>query len=279
MSIKFIVHSSQFIVILLAFLLLPTTNSQLTTTIAQTFSYDNVFDISDKDAKAGDIVIFDPTNGIIRTTTAYDIRIFGVLQDQSAIVLKRSDGTGKPVAKSGISKVNISLANGPIKKGDYITSGTELGVGIKATLSGNVLGIALEDSSQSSKYQQSCVINPTSCPKDQIDVSVRPEYAELSNPRSVDRILEYIGIAFFKNSQDPQGFGKIVKNVIAGLIMLLAIFFGLFIINRALAKSVEAIGRNPLAKSSIQIALILNIFIVVAVIIGSIIAGLIVLKL
>lgn len=275
-----LIYNSQFTIFLVfLFLFLFTVPCTLYPTHGQALDYSNVYDVSDPTAKDGDILIFDPLQGLIRTTIAYDIHIFGVLQDQSAVILKRTDGTGKAVIQNGIAKVNVSLANGQIKKGDYITTGSELGYGIKATLSGNVLGIALEDSSQNAKFNQSCVVTPSTCPKDQINVSVKPEYAELTNPRSVDRLLGYIGVAFFKNSQDPQGFGKIVKNTIAGLIILLTILFGLFIVNRAVSKSVEAIGRNPLAKSSIQLSLILNIVIVAIIIIASIVAGLIVLKL
>jgi len=130
------------------------------------------------------------------------------------------------------------------------------------------------------KYdQKSCSLNPTSCPKDQISVAIKLEYAELTNPRSTNRLFEYIGTSFFKNAQDPQGFGRIIKNVVAGLVMLVCVIFGLLIVSRSISKTVEAIGRNPLAKRSILLVLAVNIAIVVFIIIGGIVTALIVLRL
>ncbi len=246
----------------------------------QALDLSNVYDISDKDAKEGDILIFDPSKGIVRTSAPYDIRLFGVLQDQPISVFKRTDGTGKPVTRAGITKVNVTLSNGQIKTGDYITSSTLPGLGMKATLSGNIVGIALVNSTQNDKYdQKSCSLNPTSCPKDQISVAIKLEYAELTNPRSTNRLFEYIGTSFFKNAQDPQGFGRIIKNVVAGLVMLVCVIFGLLIVSRSISKTVEAIGRNPLAKRSILLVLAVNIAIVVFIIIGGIVTALIVLRL
>lgn len=263
------------------FLILITIVTFIATTVhAESLDLTNVYDVNDKDAKEGDIVVFDPEKGIVRANLPYDIHLFGILQNQPILLIKRADGTGKPVARSGIAMVNVTLSNGPIKAGDYITSTTIPGLGMKATLSGNVIGIALNNSTQNDKYdQKSCTLNPDSCPKDQINIAIKSEYAELTNPRSANRLFEYIGTSFFKNSQDPQGFGKIIKNVVAGIIMLVCIIFGLLIISRSIPKTLEAIGRNPMAKQSIQLALALNIAIVAFIIIGGIITALIVLRL
>lgn len=267
------------ICLIFCFFFLNLTSSILNPIYAQGFDFSNVYDIADTQAKDGDIIIYDPAKGLVRSTGAYDIHMFGVLQDQSTIELKRSDNTGKPVARSGIVKANVSLSNGQIKKGDYITSSTLPGLGMKATLSGNVIGIALEDSKENSKYNQACLVTAANCAKDQINLAVKLDYAELTDPRSTNRLFESIGTAFFRNSQDPQGFGKIIKNLVAGLIILITLLFGLLVIGRAIPKTMEAIGRNPLARRSIQFSLALNIGIVAFVVIGGIVAALIVLRL
>jgi hypothetical protein len=55
-----------------------------------------------------------------------------------------------PFKTTGICFVKYNSENGTIKKGDLITSSSEPGVGMKATISGIVLGVALEDASSSS---------------------------------------------------------------------------------------------------------------------------------
>ena len=49
-----------------------------------------------------------------------------------------------PVALSGRVKVKVSIENGIISTGDYLTSSSKPGVAMKATTSGRVIGIALE---------------------------------------------------------------------------------------------------------------------------------------
>jgi len=50
----------------------------------------------------------------------------------------------RPVALSGRIPVKVSIENGAIEIGDFITSGSVSGVGVKAVESGNVIGVALE---------------------------------------------------------------------------------------------------------------------------------------
>ncbi|WKZ26153.1 MAG: hypothetical protein QY304_01960 [Candidatus Paceibacterota bacterium] len=55
-----------------------------------------------------------------------------------------------PVGVMGRVPVKVSDENGPIKAGDYITSSSRLGIGMKATKPGRVVGVALEDFTPSS---------------------------------------------------------------------------------------------------------------------------------
>lgn len=50
------------------------------------------------------------------------------------------------ICSAGTSNVKYNSENGPIKKGDLITSSSIPGVGMKATQTGMVVGMALEDS-------------------------------------------------------------------------------------------------------------------------------------
>ena len=55
-----------------------------------------------------------------------------------------------PVRKEGIFQVKYNSENGAIKKGDLVTSSSEAGTAMKATKSGMIVGIALEDATSSS---------------------------------------------------------------------------------------------------------------------------------
>lgn len=237
----------------------------------------NVFDIADKDTEDGDILIITPEQGITRTNIAYDIHLFGVLQESPLLVLQRVDETGRPVARSGMAEVNVTTFNGSIKAGDGITSSEISGYGMKATISGHIIGIATADFAETAgkkiTYKDKQIV------QGKVPVAVKIEYADLTTARSTNRLFQYIGASFFRNVQDPAGFGLLLKSLIAGVIILLSLAFGFIIISRSLPKAIEAIGRNPLARRSIILSIGLNIgFAITASLIG-IIAALIILRL
>lgn len=227
----------------------------------------NVYDISDREAKDGDILVITPEKGITRTNIPYDIHLFGVLQDNPLVAFKKVDRTGKTVARSGMAQVNVTNKNGPIKAGDGITSSEIPGYGMKATISGHIIGVATAD------------FSPSADGKGQVTVALKIEYADLTTARSANRLLQYIGTAFFKNIQDPQGFGLLLKSLIAGLIMIISLVFSFIIISRSIPKAIEAIGRNPLARRSIILSIGLNIGFAIATSLIGIIAALIILRL
>jgi len=76
----------------------------------------------------------------------YDEYIIGVFRE----MLKMKEGIDNrvkynPVLLKGIAEVKYNSENGLIKKGDAITTSSEAGVGMKATKTGMIVGIALED--------------------------------------------------------------------------------------------------------------------------------------
>ena len=98
--------------------------------------------------------ILSSENGTKRTELkmsgkAYDEYMIGVFSDsektENNAMIKTS-----PVVSGGVTYVKCNSENGLVKKGDLITSSSESGVGMKATKSGIILGLALEDASVSS---------------------------------------------------------------------------------------------------------------------------------
>lgn len=256
---KFKINSLIVSVLAFSFLLLPTT-SFAQVEIAHTF------DISDANAKDGDILIFSQADGIKRTDKTYDDRLFGVLQDKPAIVIRSKTGNQKPILRSGIANVNVNLSNGPIKKGDYITSSAILGEGMKANIPANVIGIALEDFTQ----QNSSI---------QIKVAMKVEYADLSSSASKNQIINYIRTVLLKDTQDPTASNRFMKFVLAGILILGTLTFAIFSSGRSIPKAVEAIGRNPLARRDIYLSLFVNLLMSLAIFAAGLTASVIILSL
>ncbi len=226
----------------------------------------STFNVIDSSAVEGDIVS-QTEKGLILSTKSFDSKIFGVLQDQPILVY-RTDSGGKPVARTGVASVNVTTLNGPIKYGDYITSSTIAGKGQKATESGYVIGVSLEQFSPTAGTTQG-----------KIKVALGIQYAEITNPRFLTRIFSFVGSSFLENINDPKKLGIIIRYISAGMVVLLSFTFGFLTFSRSVVKSIEALGRNPLAKSTIQLSMIINIALLVVTGLVGIVASILLIKL
>jgi hypothetical protein len=146
-----------------------------------------------------------------------------------------------PVISYGETLVRVTNKNGEIKKGDFITSSNKPGVGQKATESGYVVGKALEDFNQ----EEGLIL-----------VFVDLHY--LSFPQktpSFSGILQEI----FSALRIPQNVPEVLRYVFAILLGGISFIFGFIFFMRTLREGVIGISRNPLAKRSIQTAMVLNL--------------------
>lgn len=235
----------------------------------------SVYEIADNEAVEGDILVTG-AGGLVRANIGFDPKVFGIIQEQ-ALLVYRTDTKGKPVVRSGIAQVNVTTLNGPIKYGDYITSSQVAGKGQKATESGYVAGIALASFDGQGAAEIDGPRGKVALGK--IPLAVRIEYAELTNPRVAGRLFGFIGTALLENVSDPKQFGNVVRFMAAGLVLLLSFTFAFLIFARSIPKSIEAIGRNPLAKSTIQLSMIINIILLVITGIIGIVASILIVRL
>ncbi|OGY39854.1 MAG: hypothetical protein A2418_03450 [Candidatus Brennerbacteria bacterium RIFOXYC1_FULL_41_11] len=139
---------------------------QGTSSISGDPDYAEIVKVNDyKSIEAGDIIsaievdvnsVENVFNGVVaqKSLLAYDSRLLGVVSDNPGYLIDHNgtmnheggrirDGY-QPLALSGRVFVKISSENGEIGVGDYITSGTIPGVGMRATQAGRVIGMALQ---------------------------------------------------------------------------------------------------------------------------------------
>lgn len=253
--------------------LYPTPTHAQTTGIEAT----SVYEISDTESIEGDILTA-TEKGLVRTNKGFDNKMFGVIVNQPILVYRDKEvKDGKPVVRSGTATVSVTTLNGPIKYGDYITSSSIPGKGQKASESGYVLGIALGSFDGNGAEQVDGPSGKVASGK--IPIAIRVEYAELTNPRFAGRLFGFVGSSFLENVNDPKKFGNVVRYIAAGLVVLLSFTFGFLTFSRSIAKSVEALGRNPLAKSTIQISMVINIALLVVTGIVGIVASILIIRL
>lgn len=222
------------------------------------------YTIADQKAVDGDILAHTAA-GLVRSTGTYDGNMFGVLSDNSDVVMYSGTPGDRPVIRSGTVRVNVNGSNGPISVGDYVTTSGVPGQGMKASQSGNVLGVAVESFTGSGQGR--------------IMVAVQPQYAELTIPRPANQFFEFLGSSLLSNVKDPEKLGVVVRYLLAALVLLMSLIFGFFTFSRAIPKGIEAIGRNPLARNTIFLSMVLNVVLIAIVGILGVVGALLIIRL
>ncbi len=107
------------------------------------------FDISEAissadDVEAGDLVSADPSTSqsVVKSRTPYDPAILGVITSKPAIAIGSTDGN-RHIALAGRVAVKVTGENGPVRRGDHLTSSSRPGYAMKAAGPGRVVGVAL----------------------------------------------------------------------------------------------------------------------------------------
>ena len=197
------------------------------------------FEIADPEVKVGDIVS-QTEEGLFRSSVSYDENIVGAVGENPILVFGKPSTTTLPVVLLGETLVRVSNINGEIKKGDFITSSEKPGTGQKVNQSGFVIGRALEDLDREEGL---------------IKVEINTQYQYASAGTSVSSILGKI----WKQLGRPENFPEVLRYIFALILGGSSFFVGFFSFASALRKGTEAMGRNPLAKKNIQLAMVLNL--------------------
>jgi hypothetical protein len=218
--------------------------------------------ITDPNAKNGDIVCGHKT-GYVLCSGSYDSGMYGVIND-SPIGSVEMEGQGKLVNTSGNVKVNISSANGDIKKGNFITSSLTPGVGQLAIRNGYVLGIAMEDYSNTDKKAVGQIL---------VSISIHPTI-DISDYQT--DLIATIKEALLTGQVSPLA---TLRYLTAALMVILGFGLGFIYFGRIAKAGVEAIGRNPLSARTIQLGLVLHILLTIVIIVGGLGIGYLILTL
>lgn len=205
------------------------------------------------------------SDGYSLSNKAYDTNMVGVINENPAIsFIASTSAKTYSVASSGIMAVTVSTTNGPIQKGDFITTSSKSGIGMKADISGYVIGSALESYTTSNKNQIGTI---------PVNVSIRFNVVRGS---LVTSLLDIGNIAILVSSQEPT---QVFKYFVAGVVVVLSFVIGFISFGRVANTGIEALGRNPLAGRMIQLGIFLNVSITVAIILSGFVIAYLVLRL
>jgi len=202
-------------------------------------------EIADSNAPHGSIVAFkDGTYSL--SSEEYDKDMFGVINENPPLLLEFPEtGSAIPVVSEGEVEVRVTNVNGDIKKGDFVTSSDTPGVGQKADRSGYVLGIATENHAGGEGL-----------------IAVQADIKLATMDSINENLVEGLSTALRAPFLTPL---TSMRYLIAALVATGAFVVGFSSFGRISGRGIEALGRNPLARRSIQIGIVFN-FILTAVI-------------
>lgn len=209
--------------------------------------------LKDKKASEGSIVSF-TKEGYVLSNTSYDPLVVGIVARNPAVIFEvESLKSETPILSTGNTYIRVSAENGQIKKGDPITSSTVPGVGMKATLSGYVVGSSLEN------------YNPQN-PKEvkTIAATLNIHFVALQQ-KKLDNLWDVFNLTALATYEQPT---TVFRYFLAGLIVVISFIFGFVSFGRVASRGIEALGRNPLAGRMIQFGIFLNVIITVSIILA-----------
>lgn len=174
--------------------------------------------------------------------------LFGVVTESPAIAFNLSGANNTiPVINAGEGMVLVNGQAGAIAKGDYITGSAVKGVGMKAD-GGSVVGMALEN------YLPK---NPDDIGL--IKVNIRPQIIDkrlLSVGGQTSATLVSIANAMSLASlREPS---KFFRYFVAAICLVFSLVLGFMTFGKMASNGITAIGRNPLARRYILMAVIFN---------------------
>jgi len=246
---------------------------------APLFNIATTFEIADQSAVDGDIMsITEDKSALVRTDKTGDDKMYGVLVADPQMVYRTRETI--PLARSGTAKVNVTTMGGDIKVGDYITSSTIPGKGQKAReLSGYMIGVALANFS---KENGTPADNAEAVYQGKVLVAVGIGPASPILIRATGGLLgtiRQIVNAIFYNIGASKQIERLIRLILAAILVLMVIYISYRTFGKNITTGMEAIGRNPLAKNSIQAMITLNIVLIFVISLGGVILALVIISL
>ena len=199
-----------------------------------------------------------PTNGLIVVEDSgnYKIsssrsnnKVIGVVTDNPSITLRKSSNQQAYfVNKSGFGLVKASNKNGKITKGDGVTSSDIVGTAVKANPGEYLVGVAQEDFDTNDGL---------------LKIDIKPGYSQVGE--SFNRNL----LSILRTGTQSLYLSPInsLRYVLAAIIGIASFLFGFSIFSKISGSGIQALGRNPLARKTIEINIIIEFILNIGIIV------------
>jgi len=202
------------------------------------------------EVKDGDVICADKDTFVL-CETEYDSSIYGVVNSSASAAFVSDQQNTYSVVNSGNVSTRVTAKNGNIEVGDLLTSSNTPGVAEKATRNGFILGAALESYSPS---------NPSDTGSISVSLNIRATTAFTDQGNN---LLSVIKQGLLAPTLTPLA---TIRYLSAGLMVIISFALGFVYFGRVARAGVEAIGRNPLARRTIQFSIVFHILLTIVIV-------------
>jgi hypothetical protein len=217
----------------------------------------------------GDVVVYDRETQIYRLSfKRADTDVLGVTVENPTFLL--DDGTeNTPVVRTGETRVNVVGTGGPIAVGDYLTTSAVSGKAERASPSDSyLLGIAL---GSYAGFPEEVTGEQAGIGYGQIPVLLAVGHIskaqEISTGKTADSGVTEATVL------------NVIQYIVAAFVAVGSVYIAFRNFGPNLKEGVVSMGRNPLAKASIQSMVVLNVVLIVLISGAGLLVGLAILLL
>jgi hypothetical protein len=193
--------------------------------------------------------------------------LLGVAVSSEASLLSLNSAGGNVfVVSSGAATVLVSDINGSINQGDSLTVSPLLGIAMKATAPGRIIGVASANfsSAQATDHQQITDKNGKTTTVNIGSVSANIGLGNFQTQPTLNGNAIISAVQAVATSTTGKSISA-TRALIALLVLLVAVVISVLILYTSVASSIRSIGRNPLSRHSILQSLIQVIVAVVVI--------------
>ena len=208
-------------------------------------------------------IIAETAEGYAAASSNSSESVVGILVADADFIYLAEETTDRPIVSSGIVPVLLSSEMGQITKGTPITvSKTQPGIGVKAQEQDIIIGVAQESTNS---------ISP-SLKKVEVRNGYKIEFSQSLKDNSVlaqelENLVKQSSSKIVSADTNPTVY------LLAIIVVILAAIFSFILFGRVAINGINALGRNPLAKSAIITGIIINSLLIIAFVIGVLFAA------
>lgn len=241
--------------LILLFIFFPTANQSVRGAEVTASGTGYSIYIEDTAAAPGKIVSYREGTYVL-STIPYDEFIYGVITEKPVTYVEDTSlESYMLVVTEGEAFVEVTNSSGDISKGDLITTSEIPGVGQKAELPGQVLGVALQSFSSDTEGAQEGIL---------VHVDVRTNFVS-ENVRV--NLIEALRGGLHAPFMTPV---TSLRYILAALVTAGSFVLGFASFGKTSGSGIEALGRNPLAKAEIQRSMVFHFVLTGFIMLGGI---------